>query len=191
MDALTDRIDCFSASVAELVEASLTGDREAFGQLVVRFEGTVYAIAMRRLGNHAEAEELCQEVFVKAMEKLYQLQTPEAFGGWLRSIATRMAINVAVRRGPIFATEPEVLEATCASGQTPLDNVLAAERHTQVHAGLERLGSLDRETLEAFYLDGQSLREMSDGFSSPVGTIKRRLHVARKRLARELESVQN
>jgi RNA polymerase sigma-70 factor (ECF subfamily) len=191
MDVLVDRIDCYSASVAELVEASRAGHRDAFGQLVKRFEGTVYGIAMRRLGNYAEAEELSQDVFVKALEKLHQLKTPEAFGGWLRSIATRMAINAAVRRGPSFATEPEVLEATCSSGQTPLENVLAIERTNQVHAGLARLGSLDRETLVAFYVDGQSVREMSDGFSSPVGTIKRRLHVARKRLAIELESILN
>jgi RNA polymerase sigma-70 factor (ECF subfamily) len=54
---------------------------------------------------------------------------------------------------------------------------------------LDRLGDLDRETLEAFYVRGQSLIEMSDEFSSPIGTIKRRLHVARKRLARELHAL--
>ena len=189
MEALIERTDYFSATVAELVAAALDGDREAFGQLVKRYEGTVYAIAMRRLGNHAEAEELSQDVFVQAFQKLYQLQTPEAFGGWLRSIATRMAINLAVRRGPTIATEPETLEATLADGQTALDHILARERNAQVHAGLARLRTLDRDTLVAFYVEGQSLREMSDEFSSPVGTIKRRLHVARKRLAQELESV--
>ena len=51
---------------------------------------------------------------------------------------------------------------------------------------MKRLGTLDRQTLVAFYVEGQSLLEMSDAFDSPVGTIKRRLHVA-KRLARELE----
>jgi RNA polymerase sigma-70 factor, ECF subfamily len=51
------------------------------------------------------------------------------------------------------------------------------------------LGTLDRQTLVAFYVDGQSLVEMSTAFDSPVGTIKRRLHVARKRLARELEEM--
>ena len=189
MEALIERTDYFSATVAELVASTLAGDREAFGQLVKRYEGTVYAIAMRRLGNHAEAEELSQDVFVQALQKLYQLKTPEAFGGWLRSIATRMAINLAVRRGPTIATEPETLEATLADGQTALDHLLARERNAQVHAGLARLRTLDRDTLVAFYVEGQSLREMSNEFNSPVGTIKRRLHVARKRLAQELESV--
>ena len=62
-----------------------------------------------------------------------------------------------------------------------------SERRSQVRAGLGRLGELDRDTLVAFYVQGQSLVEMSQEFRSPVGTIKRRLHVARKRLAKELE----
>jgi RNA polymerase sigma-70 factor (ECF subfamily) len=48
---------------------------------------------------------------------------------------------------------------------------------------------MDRETLEAFYFEGSSLLEMSRKFDTPVGTIKRRLHVARKRLAKELEAL--
>ena len=56
-----------------------------------------------------------------------------------------------------------------------------------MRAGLNRLRALDRETLEAFYVRGQSLLEMSDEFDAPLGTIKRRLHVARKRLAKEVE----
>ena len=62
--------------------------------------------------------------------------------------------------------------------------MLDEESRAQVHSGLDRLSTLDRETLVAFYFDGRSLNEMSDEFRTPVGTIKRRLHVARKRLAR-------
>ena len=65
--------------------------------------------------------------------------------------------------------------------------MLAAERQDQVRAGLARLGDLDRATLVAFYVEGRSLLEMSDDFDAPLGTIKRRLHVARKRLAKEVE----
>ena len=67
--------------------------------------------------------------------------------------------------------------------------LLVRERNEQVHQGLRRLRAVDRQTLTAFYVEGSSLREMSQQFASPVGTIKRRLHVARKRLARELEAL--
>jgi RNA polymerase sigma-70 factor (ECF subfamily) len=175
--------------ITTLVLAAQAGDREAFGALVEQFERTVFAIAMRRLRNYAEAQELTQDVFLQAFTKLAQLRTPECFGAWLRSITNRMAINRAVRRPPAISTEPLSLEQTCEAGVSPLSTLLEAERADEVHAGLSRLRELDRETLEAFYVKGQSLIEMSDEFDAPIGTIKRRLHVARKRLAKEVELV--
>jgi RNA polymerase sigma-70 factor (ECF subfamily) len=189
MTTLEAEITSDRALIAELVLAAQDGDRQAFGKLVERYERSVYATALRRLNNHAEAQELTQEVFVQALRKLGQLREPAAFGGWLRSITTRMAINRATRGGAMLATEPELLEANCIETETPLSRALARERDRQVRAGLGRLGALDRATLEAFYVKGQSLIEMSDEFESPVGTIKRRLHVARKRLAKELEEL--
>jgi RNA polymerase sigma-70 factor, ECF subfamily len=170
---------------ARLVAAAQQGDREAFGQLCEQFERVVYAIAFRRLGDHAEAQEVCQEVFIQAMRKIGQLRDPRCFAGWLRSMAVRMSLNRAVR-GARPPAMPEAFEVACPGQQTPLAEILDEESRAQVHSGLDRLSTLDRETLVAFYFDGRSLLEMSDQFRTPVGTIKRRLHVARKRLAREL-----
>ncbi len=170
-----------------LVQAAQAGDRFAFGELFERFERHVMAIALRRLGDYTEAQELCQDVFIQAMKKIGQLREPQAFAGWLRSITNRMAINRLVRRPADRATEQEALDAACVETATPLSEALADERKDGVRAGLAQLGRLDRETLEAFYVRGQSLIEMSDAFDAPVGTIKRRLHVARKRLAKHVE----
>ena len=155
--------------VARLVVAAQAGDRLAFGELFECFERRVYAIAWRRLRNHCEAQELCQEVFIRVLVKLDQLRTPELFGAWIRAIAHRMAINRAVRRAPDLASETTVLEAACADEQTPLCNVLAGERREHVTAALRRLRKLDRETLQSFYLDGRSLKEMCDEFDCAVG----------------------
>ena len=176
-------------TTADLVLSAQLGDRQAFGELFRRYERSVYAIAFRRLRNHEEAQELTQEVFIQAMTKLAQLREPNAFGGWLKSIAHRMAINRIVRRAPDTTLDSEVLEATCVEHQTPLSLVMAGERSRHVRDGLDRLRDLDRETLVAFYVDGQSLIEMSEEFDAPLGTIKRRLHVARKRLADEVETL--
>jgi RNA polymerase sigma-70 factor (ECF subfamily) len=101
------------------------------------------------------------------------------------------AQEAAVRRSPAVAVEPHTLEGVGASGgEGPLGSLLARERVDQLHEGLDRLAKLDRSTLVAFYIEGQSLVEMSDEFAAPIGTIKRRLHVARKRLAKELECLQ-
>jgi RNA polymerase sigma-70 factor, ECF subfamily len=178
-----------SATVAQLVQASQSGQREAFGELFERFERQVFTVAFRRIGDYGEAQEVCQDVFVQAMQKIDQLREPERFGGWLRSIASRMAINRVVRRRPEIGAEPETLAAACIDNRTPLTAALDNESHSQVRAGLARLRKLDRQTLEAFYVQGQSLLEMSDAFDAPLGTIKRRLHVARKRLAKSVETL--
>jgi len=123
------------------------------------------------------------------LRKIGQLREPAALGGWLRSITHRLAINRLARARHEVAADQETLEAHGSdSAETPLARVLREERSKLVQQGLARLGTLDRDTLIAFYVSGQSLAEMSDSFRSPVGTIKRRLHVARKRLARELEA---
>ena len=184
MNAIDKNI--LQSQTADLVRAAQAGDRAAFGTLFERFQPTVMAIAMRRLRDHADAQELCQDVFVQAMLKIEQLRVPEAFIGWLRQITVRMAINRAVRRGPAISVEPEMLEATMESYDLPSDQLLEFERKEQLTEGLDRLGDMDRDTLVAFYVDGHSLLQMADDFDAPLGTIKRRLHVARKRLADQL-----
>ena len=174
---------------ADLVRDAQMGNRDAFGELFERFQPTIIAIAMKRLRNEAEAQELSQDVFIQAMQKINQLRTPECFIGWLRQITVRMAINRAVRRGPFVSVEPETLEATVLGNESPLDAALAGEREAQLKEGLQKLGDMDRETLTAFYVRGQSLLEMAAEFDAPLGTIKRRLHVARKRLAKQVEEL--
>jgi RNA polymerase sigma-70 factor (ECF subfamily) len=182
--------DLSERTVAELVVAARAGNQAAQGALYERYQASCVALAIRLLGNRDEAEELVQDVFIHALARLDQLRVLEAFGGWLRQIVRRMAYNRTTRRRTAFAAENELLEIVRMTEVTPLDEVLDEERRQQVQASLQKLGRLDRETLEAFYIGGQSLIEMSNDFSAPVGTIKRRLHVARKRLAREMETLQ-
>ena len=170
-----------------LVDRARLGDRSAYGQLVERFQPGVYALALARLRNPVEAQELAQEVFVHGMTKLAQLRDAQCFAGWLRQITVRMAINRLTRRGPVRGTDPEILESAAGETANPLDEMVRAEQRTELWDGLNRLKALDRQTLEAFYIRGRSLKQMSREFETPVGTIKRRLHVARKRLRRQLE----
>jgi RNA polymerase sigma-70 factor (ECF subfamily) len=174
--------------VTELVERARIGDRAAYGELVERFQPTVYAVALARLRNPAEAQELAQEVFLHGMRKLPQLRDVQCFAGWLRQITVRMALNRLTRRGPLHKVESEVLEQAEAAGSGPLENLVKAEQAAELYRGLERLKPVDKATLVAFYLHGRSLKQMSREFETPVGTIKRRLHVARNRLKKALEN---
>jgi len=173
--------------IKDLVERAQAGDRSAYGTLIERFQPTVYAIALSRLRNPAEAQELTQEVFLHGMKKLPQLRDPQCFAGWLRQITVRMAINRLTRHGPLQKTGAEVLENAEASGASPLEALVKAEQAAELYRGLDRLKPIDRATLMAFYIRGRSLKQMSREFETPIGTIKRRLHVARIRLRKALE----
>ncbi len=177
--------------LVNLVLASQTGDREAFGELVREYEGTVFGIVMKRLRNNAEALEVTQEVFLRAMRKIDQLREPNRFGGWLTQIAKRLSINRAVRRPQEAVHNPEIFAGVSGeSAAEPWERMLGLEQAEQLRAGMGRLRDLDRDTLTAFYFQGQSLQEMSDRFGSPIGTIKRRLHTARHRLREQLADMQ-
>lgn len=187
---LTATEETQSQSVVDLVLAAQAGDREAQCGLYERYRQAALALALRQLGHRDEAEELVQDVFIHVFDRIEQLRVPEAFGGWLRQIIRRMAINRLSRRRATVSVEMDALDAAYCVQETPLDRALSIERCQQVRTGLERLGDMDRQTLEAFYMGGQTLIQMAEQFDAPVGTIKRRLHVARKRLAAEMTSLQ-
>src|SRR5437660_9922730 len=109
--------------ITALVERARMGDRAAYGDLIERFQPTVYAVAMARLRNPTDAQELVQEVFIHAMTKLSQLRDPHCFAGWLRQITERMAINRLTRRGPIHGAEQRILENVQAAGASPLEDL--------------------------------------------------------------------
>lgn len=171
----------------DLVRSAQSGDRTAFGELFQRFRGFVYACALARLRNPQRSEELVSDVFAHVLTKLTQLRDPACFPSWLRRVTTRMAINASVRgfRSVSFeeGEEPEAGSATVAE-------VLAAEAREVVLQALPQLRPIDRETLTDFYLQGLSLKNISRLRQTPVGTIKRRLHYARRRLRAIVESLE-
>ena len=176
-----------ATEITEIVLKAQTGDRTAYGELVERFQPTVYAVALARLRNPTEAQELTQDVFLHGMRKLPQLRDVQCFAGWLRQITVRMAINRLTRRGPLQRVEAEVLESAPAAGVNPLEKMIQNEQAAELYKGLECLKPMDRATLVAFYIRGASLKQMSREFETPIGTIKRRLHVARNRLKKVME----
>jgi RNA polymerase sigma-70 factor (ECF subfamily) len=98
-----------------------------------------------------------------------------------------MAINRLTRRGPVQGVEPEVLEQAQANVRGPLDAMIGDEQKAELYRGMERLKAMDRAALMAFYIRGRSLKQISRELEVPIGTVKRRLHVARIRLKRAME----
>ena len=181
---------CQQIDVVELVTRAQDGDRQAYSELYARFQPSVYAVALACLRDAQASQELTHDVLVQAFEKLSQLRQPAAFPGWLRQTATHMAINRVSRHGQSTYATDVVLDEMTAPSASPLEQLISREQITQVRQSLARLKPLDRDTLLAFYYDDQSLETISQQAEAPIGTIKRRLHVARQRLRQELAWVE-
>lgn len=181
---------CNEPTVSDLVQAAQGGDSAAFGLLVDRYWASIHAHARKMVSRETEAEDLVQDVFLRAFQKLGQLHTPAAFGGWLKTILRHAAINRAARRGLVVHCQPESLEAICTDREDRDAEARREEIAAGIHHGLSQLGEVDRSTLQAHYIEGMSLEDMSSTFAVPVGTIKSRLHTARKRLAQRIEALQ-
>ncbi|QDU64409.1 ECF RNA polymerase sigma factor SigW [Planctomycetes bacterium Pan216] len=183
MDTQTStRTDDEERALARLVNRAQAGDRDAFGELTNRYQGLVWATARRWQSDHHEAAELVQEVFLHALRKIPQLREPACIGAWLQRITVRLALNRKTRRPPLATVGPEQMEQRRDSGDGPLDSVLDRERRDLVREAVASLRPMDRDVLVAFYLNGRSLAWIAEEFEVPLGTVKRRLHVARGRL---------
>jgi RNA polymerase sigma-70 factor (ECF subfamily) len=169
------------------IDRARAGDRAAYGELVRRYRPAIYGVLLAWLRDPAEADDVAQDVFLHSMRKIGQLRDTRCFAAWLRQIALRLALNRVNRRRPICRLNATRQALLSGNGEGPLDEIVRAEEQDKVHEGLSHLKPLDRAMLEAFYLRSRSLREMSEVFHVPLGTIKRRLHTARKRLKELLE----
>jgi RNA polymerase sigma-70 factor, ECF subfamily len=178
---------------AELVAGALRGSQEAFRALVVRFERPVYTLILRMVHDTTAAEDLAQEVFVKAYRHLAAYDPTRKFASWLFKVAHNTTIDHLRRASldtvPLAAhADPEeggellaVLED--ASVENP---AAAAERREMARALTRAIASLRPEYREAVvlrYVEGQSYQEIGEVLDLPLGTVKTNLHRARREMA--------
>ena len=169
---------------SELHRAALSGGAEEFAPIVQRYQDAVFAVALARLGDFHEAEDVAQQVFVEAFERLGGLRDPARLGAWLRSITIHRSIDRIRRRrdqadieaGPV----PESNEPT------PQEQLSKQELRESVLAAVGRLSKTQRETTTLYYINGYSVAEVAAVQEVPVGTVKRRLHDAREKLKEEM-----
>lgn len=177
-----------SLSTVELVQSAQKGDQEAFAELMYRFRPQIFAICLRYLRNFHSACDVCQDVFLTVFLKFSQLNDPKRFPGWITSIAVRHLLNRLHRDRRVTVADPEILGMLCDDGEDPEDAEIFSEQRALLHTAMSQLSELDQSTLIDHYFKGKSLREMSEHYNTPIGTIKSRLHAGRARLAEKLDA---
>jgi RNA polymerase sigma-70 factor, ECF subfamily len=176
-------------SDTELVELVLAGEQDAFAVLVERYKDAVQNLAYRMLSNVTEAEDVTQEVFVRAYTQLATYKPTHKFSTWLLSIASHLAIDQLRRRRFLALPLEDVpfLEWITDLGAGPEQSALAGEQQDEIQAYLRRLPSKYRAVIVLRYWYDLSYEEISMALHLTPALVKARLHRARELLARYIK----
>ncbi|HUT74326.1 MAG TPA: sigma-70 family RNA polymerase sigma factor [Armatimonadota bacterium] len=169
----------------ELIRRTFDGDRSAFDDIVRRYQDGLYRHLLRLAGRHEEAEDLCQEAFIRFYRALPRFNRARPVGPFLFAIATNLWRERA--RKAHLAEQP--LDEQQPAGGTPVaEQAMARLEHEQVLAAVARLRPEQREAVSLYYDQGLSYREIASITRAPVGTVSTRLRRALESLRRALPS---
>ncbi len=178
----------------ELVDAARTGDAEAFGVLVRRYQKRIYRLAAHLLRDAAEAEDVTQDTFVRAYGALDRFDGRSAPFTWFYRIAVNLSLNaIRSRKNKRTSTTPDDprIEGTLVERNADRSDpgVLTQDRELArvVSEGIDELSETLRTTLVLVSIDGLSHAEAADVLGCPEGTVAWRVHEARKKLRAYLE----
>jgi RNA polymerase sigma factor (sigma-70 family) len=169
-------------SDAQLVSRCRAGDPEAWNEFVERLSRYVYAICSRgfRLSQH-DAEDVFQEVFARAYERLPELRSDDAVRPWLAQLTRRLCIDRLRLNARDTASDAE-------SDEGEIDDVLATlDDAMSVRAALDSVGDPCREILDRFFCRDESYRTIGDDLEIPAGTIASRISRCLEKVRTELD----
>lgn len=187
----------FADTVAEVARDE---DRREFDALVERYHKQAYNIAYRMAGNHADAEDLTQEAFIRAFRFFGQYRRELPFDSWLYKIMSNVFIDRLRRKPkakirsldqPVLTDEGEAQFDVADPGNGPEDIVLSLEMDGRIQSALENLPEAFRITVIYADIEGLSYEEIAEATNTNIGTVRSRLHRGRRLLRDKLKKYEN
>lgn len=188
-------------SDTQWIQESLSGDPEAFGALVQKYQNRLYQTLLPIAGSPENALDLVQEALVRSYTQLHSFRQESSFFTWLYRIAIRLAYDFLEknrRRGPTYHFQeprndgqrselgiPEPIQR----GEDPSETILRDDTVKAVRGAMDRLPPELRVVLVMREMDGQCYETIAEILELPLGTVRSRLHRARLQLKDELERV--
>jgi RNA polymerase sigma factor (sigma-70 family) len=174
---------------AELVGATMAGNRDAFGQIVARYQSLICSLAYSATGSLGQSEDLAQETFITAWKHLSRLRERDKLRAWLCGIA-RNRINGFLRREgrePVRDAEPlENLSETHAPEPLPPDYVMSREEEAILWRSLQTIPESYREPLVLYYREHQSVERVAQALELSEDAVNQRLSRGRKLLQEQV-----
>ncbi len=181
-----------SEPLPHLVQAARQNDQSAWDQLFKAYQLPLFAYAHGLTGNREAAFDIVQESFGRAAAHVGRLRDDGKFGAWLFGIAHQRCaqhFRKTRRQDVLFADDPETGEAE-GGGPDPRDALLSAERADALYALVDRLPLPQRSALLLHVLGDFSLEEIAGIAGVPLGTVKSRLHHAKRAMRSLIEEEQ-
>jgi RNA polymerase sigma-70 factor (ECF subfamily) len=179
-----------------LVERVQSGDREAFGLLVGKYQRKLLRLVMRLVRDPAEAEDVTQEAFIKAYRALPNFRGDSAFYTWLYRIGVNTAKNWLVAHGRRMPVMSEIVDdetdgieegVLLRDDETPDRVLMSRQIGETVNAAMEALPEDLRTAISLREIEGLSYEEIAQVMDCPIGTVRSRIFRAREAIAARLK----
>lgn len=180
-----------NASINEsaLIDRFQKGEKEVFNELVLRYQGKIYNVVYKYVSNPESANDLCQDIFIKAFQALPQFKKQAAFYSWLYRIATNQCIDFIRRQKRVqilpIDTSPSATDEEWTfndSNPLPQDQAVTKELGQIIGRAVRQLPPGQQRVFNLRYQEGLQLKEIAARLDRSEGTIKAHLHHAHRRL---------
>jgi RNA polymerase sigma-70 factor (ECF subfamily) len=171
-------------------------EAQQFEAFMQRYQNMVFSTAMRLTANHSEAEDIAQEVFLRAYEHFSELRESPTAGGWLKTVATNLSLNHLTRYRARWSFFSELStssdegehgpEVEFAASQDLAGELDQADRHQVVEQALQKLPPAQRVPLVLYHLHGMRYEEIAAKLKISLGKVKTDIFRAREALRRRL-----
>jgi RNA polymerase sigma-70 factor (ECF subfamily) len=188
--------DPAAPSDGTLVEQVLGGRRQAFDELIRRYQRQAVAVSYRLLGSNHDAQEVTQDAFLKAFSSLATLQKPEAFGGWLMRIVSNLSLNYRRSRKTRSQLPLDDLLGSTEGGQSdaatgsdwmaqsgdPVRRLESEEMGRRLQKAMQELPEKQRLAITLFAIEGRPQKEVAETLECSVEAVKWHVFQGRKKL---------
>ena len=168
-----------------LINKSLSGDLESYGELINQYQKAVYNVCYRITGNKQDAEDISQETFIRAYKYLNNFDNEKPFGPWIKKIAANLSLNAIKSKESthVFLDEKVI----SSKSNNPEKEISKQENQEIIHQAIISLSPKQRTVIELRHYQDLSYKEISEALNIPITDVKSHLFRGRRKLAKKLK----
>jgi RNA polymerase sigma-70 factor, ECF subfamily len=169
-------------SDSNLILTTLQGDTHAYGELVRCYQASVFNVCYRLLGDQREAEDISQEAFMRAYQRLQSFDVQRPFGPWIRRVAANLCYNHMQKNQPVLLPIQDEQDYAAEKSHDPQSMLENSEKSNAIRQAIAKLPPVYRIVLELRHFHEMSYEEIAMELDLPLNTVRSHLFRARKKM---------